>query len=235
MISFLKFKSKNNSDKNQERIEPTIKTRAKVYAEEAPDVMVENPEVQRARHRLLGAGFLLLIAIIGLPRIFDSEPKKINNDVGIQILSSVTDSNQVVEDKKTNLPNNTTIVQEETITGDLEKSQVPPAKLNKNKANDNGEVVIAESTPKEAEKPISKFYIQVAAYTSNDRAKKMSSKLKELKISSYIVERKKEAEAGTLYLLRAGPYPNREDAQLAVKKMSELELTPKIIEMKTPQ
>jgi DedD protein len=224
MISFFKFKSKNNSDENQERLEPTIKTRAKVYAEETPDVMAENPEVQRARHRLLGAGFLLLIAIVGLPRIFDSEPKKINNDVGIQILSSVTDTSQVGEDKKNNLANNATIVQETNT-----------ANLNKNKANDNGEVVIAESTPKEAEKPIAKFYIQVAAYSSNDRAKKMSSKLKDLKISSYIVERKKEAEGGTLYLLRAGPFPNREDAQLAVKKMSELELTPKIIEMKTPQ
>jgi len=234
MISFFKFKSKNNSDENQDRIEPTIKNRAKVLAEEAPDVMAENPEVQRARHRLLGAGFLLLIAIIGLPRIFDSEPKKINNDVGIQIISSVTESSQVGDDKKTNPVNNTSIVQEETITGDSAKSQVPPAKINKNKANDNGEVVIAESTPKEAEKPVAKFYIQVAAYSSNDRAKKMSAKLRELKISSYIVERKKEAEGGALYLLRAGPFPNREDAQAAVKKMSELELTPKIIEMKTP-
>jgi len=225
MISFFKFKSKNNSDENQERLEPTIKTRAKVYAEETPDVMAENPEVQRARHRLLGAGFLLLIAIVGLPRIFDSEPKKVNNDVGIQILSSVTDSSQVGEDKKNNLANNATVVQEETNT----------ANIDKNKANDNSEVVIAESPPKAAEKPIAKFYIQVAAYSSNDRAKKMSSKLKELKISSYIVEREKEAEGGTLYLLRAGPFPNREDAQLAVKKMSELELTPKIIEMKTPQ
>jgi len=225
MISFFKFKSKNNSDENQERLEPTIKTRAKVYAEETPDVMAENPEVQRARHRLLGAGFLLLIAIVGLPRIFDSEPKKVNNDVGIQILSSVTDSSQVGEDKKNNLANNATVVQEETNT----------ANIDKNKANDNSEVVIAESPPKAAEKPIAKFYIQVAAYSSNDRAKKMSSKLKELKISSYIVERKKEAEGGILYLLRAGPFPNREDAQLAVKKMSELELTPKIIEMKTPQ
>jgi len=35
--------------------------------------------------------------------------------------------------------------------------------------------------------------------------------------------------------LRAGPYTSREDAQAAVKKMADLEVTPKIIEMKTPQ
>jgi DedD protein len=63
----------------------------------------------------------------------------------------------------------------------------------------------------------------------------MSGKLKELKIPSYIIERKKESDGTTLYLLRAGPYTNKDDAQAAVKKMADLEVTPKIIEMKTPQ
>lgn len=234
MISFFKFKDKNSSDENQERLEPTVKSRIKVSAEEAPDVTTENPEVQRARHRLLGAGFLLLVAIIGLPRIFDSEPKKINHGVGIQIINPVGDPSQTpVEKKQANVVPE---VQEESIPGtDSTKALVPPSKTNKNKANDNGEVVIAESTPKVVEKSTAKFYIQVAAYASNERAKKTSSKLKELKISSYIVERKKEAEGSVLYLLRAGPFTNREEAQAAVKKMAELELTPKIIEMKTAQ
>jgi DedD protein len=234
MISFFKFKDKNNSDENQERLEPTLKTRAKVSAEEAPDVTTENPEVQRARHRLLGAGFLLLIAIIGLPRIFDSEPKKVNHDVGIKIINPAGERSQTsVEKKQANVVSE---AQEESVPSiDSSKAQVPPSKTNNNKANDHGEVVIAESTPKVVDKSTAKFYIQVAAYASNERAKKMSSKLKELKISSYIVERKKEGEGSVLYLLRAGPYTNREEAQAAVKKMAELEPTPKIIEMKTPQ
>ena len=63
----------------------------------------------------------------------------------------------------------------------------------------------------------------------------MSSKLKELKITSYVIERKKESDGTTLYLLRSGPYASKEDAQVAVKKMSELDVSPKVIEMKTPQ
>jgi DedD protein len=81
MISFLKFKNKKNSEESAVRTEPSIKSRRQVLEDEDHESMSENPEVQRARHRLLGAGFLLLIAIIGLPRIFDAEPKKIKNDV----------------------------------------------------------------------------------------------------------------------------------------------------------
>ena len=234
MISFLKFKNKKNSDESAVRTEPSIKSRRQVLEDEDQESMSENPEVQRARHRLLGAGFLLLIAIIGLPRIFDAEPKKIKNDVVIKVVSSVSDSVGINEEKK---PIENVIVPsstEEKVVAST-KAQPQETKPNPNNAADNNEVVIAESTPKDADKPKAKFYIQVAAFSSSDRVKKMSSKLKELKISSYVIERKKEAEGTTLYLLRAGPYTSREDAQAAVKKMADLEVTPKIIEMKTPQ
>jgi DedD protein len=234
MISFLKFKNKKDSEDSAVRTEPSIKSRLQVIEDEDQESMSENPEVQRARHRLLGAVFLLLVAIIGLPRVFDSEPKKVNNDVVLKVVSSVTDSVSTSEEKKTSEQPvvNSNSTEEKVATPNV--VEAPDSKSSKNNASDANEVVIAESAPKEADKPNSKFYIQVAAYSSNDRVKKMSAKLKELKISSYVVERKKEAEGTTLYLLRAGPYTNKEDAQAAVKKMADLELTPKIIEMKTP-
>ena len=234
MISFLKFKNKKDSEDSAVRTEPSIKSRLLVIEDEDQESLSENPEVQRARHRLLGAVFLLLVAIIGLPRVFDSEPKKVNNDVVLKVVSSVTDSVSTSEEKKTSeqLVVNSNSTEEKVATPNVVEAQ--DSKTSKNNASDANEVVITESAPKESDKPNSKFYIQVAAYSSNDRVKKMSAKLKELKISSYVVERKKEAEGTTLYLLRAGPYTNKEDAQAAVKKMADLELTPKIIEMKTP-
>lgn len=45
------------------------------------------PEKKRARRRLVGAIALVLAAIIGLPMIFDSEPKQISEDITIQIPS----------------------------------------------------------------------------------------------------------------------------------------------------
>jgi DedD protein len=234
MISFLKFKNKKDSEDSAVRTEPSIKSRRQVLEDEDQETMSENPEVQRARHRLLGAVFLLLLAIIGLPRVFDSEPKKIKNDVVLKVVGSVSDSVIPGDEKKpvdlAQVPSSS----EEKATV-VNQSQAQDTKSPSNNATESNEVVIAESAPKDADKPKSKFYIQVAAFSSNDRVKKMSSKLKELKISSYVIERKKESDSSILYLLRSGPYPSKEDAQIAVKKMAELDVSPKIIEMKTPQ
>jgi DedD protein len=234
MISFLKFINKKNIEDSTVRTEPSMKSRRQVLEEEDQESMSENPEIQRARHRLLGAGFLLLIAIVGLPRIFDAEPKKIKNDVIVKVVSSVGDFVSPNEEKK--LVENVSLpsTSEENVVA-VNKPQTQDIKSSPIIATDNNEVVISESTPKEADKPKAKFYIQVAAFSSNDRVKKMSAKLKELKIFSYIIERKNDMEGTTLYLLRSGPYISREDAQAAVKKMADLEVTPKIIEMKTPQ
>lgn len=45
------------------------------------------PEKKRARRRLIGAVALVLAAVIGLPMMFDSEPKPVADDIAIQIPS----------------------------------------------------------------------------------------------------------------------------------------------------
>jgi len=235
MMSFLKFKNKNTQDSKNERVEPTIKTRRTVDTEDDSESLIENPEVQRARHRLLGAGFLLLVAIVGLPRIFDSEPKKVKNDVVLQVVTSVTDAaSSKSEVKESNDLKNSNVVTEESSKETLvsqtknDSNETSPKKA----PSEIVEEVISESKSKDVEKP-KKFYIQIATFSSNDRVKKMSGKLKDLKISTYVIERKKESDSSILYLLRAGPFLSKEEAQSAMKKMEDLEVTPKIIEMKT--
>ena len=57
--------------------------RAKAQEEEPLDPML--PEKKRARRRLIGATALVLAAVIGLPMIFDTEPKPLSDDVAVQI------------------------------------------------------------------------------------------------------------------------------------------------------
>jgi DedD protein len=233
-MSFLNFKNKNSPDSKNERVEPSLNSRRQVDAEDDAESLIENPEVQRARHRLLGAGFLLFVAIVGLPRIFDSEPKKVKNDVVLQVLTSVTDgASPKTEVKESTEAKNSTLVTEEV-------SKETVISSTKNESNESTlkkvspevvEEVISESKVKDLEKP-KKFYIQVATFSSSDRVKKMSGKLKDLKIPLYVIERKKESDASILYILRAGPYTNKEEAQAAMTKMADLEVTPKLIEMK---
>jgi len=253
MISFLKFLNKNNSEVNQTRIEPGVKSRRQAIPDEEEESLSENPELQRSRHRLLGAGFLLLVAVIGLPRIFDSEPKKIKNDVVLKVVTSVGDSTSALLE---NQPKNDLVQSSPSISNETAKSEPKAAavdnKVKESKSlntasQDSEEVVIAESKPKakdkvsesetkvSTEKTKGKFYIQIAAYSSSERAKKTSSKLKDLNVSTYTIERKKESDNGTLYLVRSGPYSSKDEAQQVVKKISELDLSPKIIEMKASQ
>ena len=233
-MSFLNFKNKNSSDSKNERVEPSLNSRRQVDPEDDSESLIENPEVQRARHRLLGAGFLLFVAIVGLPRIFDSEPKKVKNDVVLQVVTSVTDG----ASPKTDVKESTGAKNSTLVTEDVSKETVISSPKNESNESTSKKVstevveeVISESKAKVLEKP-KKFYIQVATFSSSDRVKKMSGKLKDLKITSYVIERKKESDSSTLYILRAGPYTNKDEAQAAMTKMADLEVTPKLIEMK---
>ncbi|MBJ7503981.1 MAG: sporulation protein, partial [Polynucleobacter sp.] len=76
--------------------------------------LTEDPDRQRARHRLIGAAVLVLLAVVGLPRILDSKPKAVNSDIAVNIVTSLpllgsTSSNllsnpPVAESPATNTP-----------------------------------------------------------------------------------------------------------------------------------
>ena len=61
-----------------------------------------------------------------------------------------------------------------------------------------------------------------------EKVKKLAARLKEQKISSYSLERKKDDV--TLYLLRAGPFIDKAEAESAEKKIKAMGLTPKLVE-----
>jgi DedD protein len=266
MISLPSF-FKNKSSPISQKIEPTLKPRQSKIDLEKEEILTENPEVQRARHRLLGAGFLLLIAVIGLPRLFDAEPKKINNDVVVKVVQSVTSTtNKSVQDEKLNTSDSVLIQEKEksqvdknTSASEITEKAVVSSKpipssttvsQDQNKKGtlqtDPGEVVVLDpktdaSKTNNKESPINKtdlknqkYIVQVAALSSNDRVKNLTAKIKELKIETYVIEKKKESpNSPVIYLVRAGPFSSKEEAVNAEKKISTLGmgLSPSIIEV----
>lgn len=64
-------------------------------SEEAADPVL--PEKKRARRRLVGAIALVLAAVIGLPMLFDSEPKPLTDDISIQIPSKDKPASSIVQ------------------------------------------------------------------------------------------------------------------------------------------
>lgn len=75
-------KKPQDPDESDVPVKPR-RSRAKAGDEEPIDPML--PEKKRARRRLIGATALVLAAIIGLPMVFDSEPKPLADDIAIQI------------------------------------------------------------------------------------------------------------------------------------------------------
>jgi len=277
MISLSSFFKKKSPEPTQAKIEPGFRPRQSKVELEKEDVLTENPEVQRARHRLIGAGFLLLIAVIGLPKLFDAQPKKINNDVVVKVVQSVTNTPNSIdtplEEEKIISKNANDINPQSSSTKhpllDSSKEKVLSQKKSgeekpdinaslsiqekSNSSNesiepwksaskkgslqtDPGEVIVnSQTSASKIDNKNSKFILQVTALSSNDKVKEVTAKIKELKIPTYVVEKKRETpDSAAMYFVRAGPFASKEEALSAEKKISALvglKLSPTISEI----
>lgn len=257
----IRFPNFLKSKKEPAHVEPSfgsernsLRRKSASTIEEKVDLEItEDPEKQRARHRLLGAALMVLVAIIGLPKVFDSQPKKVSNDVVLQMVASVVDSSKdesiktdkkLTEDKAQAKKEESTKTElaetpKEIAPGKVEepKKAVDEVKESKDaktaksseKALSQGEEVV-EDVSKAKKSSNAKYTVNIGAFASADRAKKWGVKLKEQKIPYFTVEKKKDDEI--LYMLRSGPFSERSEAEAAEKKIRAMGLTPKIVESK---
>ena len=82
-MGLFSFGGKSQQDADDDQVPVRPRRSARVPEDEPMDPML--PEKKRARRRLIGATALVLTAVIGLPMIFDSEPRPISQDINIQI------------------------------------------------------------------------------------------------------------------------------------------------------
>jgi len=217
------------------------------------DGLTEDPERQKARHRLIGAVFLVTVAVAGLPIIFDSKPKQYNNDIAIQIIQPGSKDEKKVEEPKeakaadSATPSAPVTSTENKDTKDSKESKEvkkEEAKTDKTtpvaKSLDKGEEVLSilesrtpatPAAPNAGVNPNGKFIVQIGAFSSEERVKNWQKKLTEQKVSSYI-EIRTNKEGVKLHLLRSGPYEDKVSAEAAEKKIKYIGLSPKIIEQK---
>lgn len=204
------------------------------------DGLTEDPERQRARHRLIGAVFLVTVAVAGLPIIFDSKPKQYNNDIAIQIIQPGAKDEQKVDAKREESSADLATPSKDK---EVNKEASKEAKKEEPKSDkpapvaktlDKGEEVLSilEDKKSAAGSSTGKFIIQIGAFSSDDRVKNWQKKLTEQKVSTY-VDHKTNKEGVKLHLLRSGPYSDRAAAEAAEKKIKYVGLSPKIIEQKS--
>lgn len=211
------------------------------------DGLTEDPERQRARHRLIGAVFLVTVAVAGLPIIFDSKPKQFNNDIAVQIIQPGSKEEKKAEEaKEAKATDSATPSAPVSSTENKESKEAKKEEAKNNqptpvaKSLDKGEEVLSilenrtpatPAAPNAGVNPNGKFIVQIGAFSSEERVKNWQKKLTEQKVSSYI-EIRTNKEGVKLHLLRSGPYEDKASAEAAEKKIKYVGLSPKIIEQK---
>ncbi len=240
--------------------------RAFQRAAEAEELaLTEDPEQQRARHRLIGAAVLVLIAVVGLPRILDSRPKTAPNDIAVNIVTSLpipgaetksvdtkvdskpeekakvdtelskpatsisTPVSEVKPDVKAEVkqpsPNASIPVKGSTLGLGAGEEVVAPAANAKPKVEDPSKNATATNPSSGS----GKFVIQIGAFASESNVNALVARLKAQKIPSYVLN-KTGTDGSKMFLVRAGPYADKDAAESAEKKIKAMGLTPRLVE-----
>ncbi|QWD69071.1 SPOR domain-containing protein [Polynucleobacter sp. VK25] len=263
------FKRKTQSDdlelgsrgsRTAKRVAPRSFQRA---AEAEELALTEDPEQQRARHRLIGAAVLVLIAVVGLPRILDNKPKSAPNDIAVNIVTSLPipgTETKLEEKPKAETPVESakeapkaavapapeakaeTKADVKTESKSETKPTPPVANKSATLGLAAGEEVVAASTPKadakskteDTPKPAAsngsgKYVIQIGAFASEANVKALSARLKNQNIPSYTLN-KAGADGGKIFLVRAGPFTDKDAAETAEKKIKAMGLSPRLVE-----
>ena len=240
--------------------------RAFQRAAEAEELaLTEDPEQQRARHRLIGATVLVLIAVVGLPRILDSRPKTAPNDIAVNIVTSLpipgaetkpaetkveskpeekskTESesskqvtavpapapdakSDVKAEVKSASPNTPAPTKSSSLGLAAGEEVVAPQSNAKPKVEDPNKAAAVHTPPASS----GKFVIQIGAFASESNVNALVARLKSQKIPSYVLN-KAGTDGSKMFLVRAGPYTDKDAAEAAEKKIKAMGLTPRIVE-----
>ena len=203
--------------------------------------MAENEDVntlkRRGRRRLVGAIALVLVAVIVLPMVFDSEPKGSAPPVSVRIpgedetgfTPKVTPMSPPVQEQKA--PEKAAEKAPEKV---VEKTPGKPPEAQPEKPAPKIEVTVkkgsdesaakADVEQKRAEVALTgeQFVVQVGAFGDPEKVKEVTGKLAAAKMLYYTEQI--AAASGMLTRVRVGPFPSREAAERALKALQELNI-----------
>jgi DedD protein len=198
---------------------------------ETPDV---NTLKRRGRRRLVGAIALVLLAVIVLPMVFDTEPGQGVAPVSVRIPSEDTPFSPAVQPKQPPAP----AAQPAKPPAEAAK---PPAEAAKpapaaKPAGDHSAASpphtaaskkpAAESERERAEAALAdvEYVVPVAALSSRDKVKELTQRLAQAKLPYYTEQI--ATASGQVTRVRVGPFTTREAADKAAQKLKGLGLRP---------
>ena len=217
----------------------------------AENAAAESAEVlrQRARHRLLGAAVLVVLAVIGFPFLFDTQPRTVSVDIAVEIPDKNKSRSPAnpVEAAPTPAASPTPLPPEQGLSAKEEvvaptaanatkpapvapavpaTSPPPPAKPEATKA-ETPKAEPEKSPIAEAKDGAARFVVQVGAYADADKAREVRRKLEKAGLKTYT--HVAETKEGKRTRVRLGPFATRDEADKAADKAKQLEFTPAVL------
>jgi DedD protein len=170
---------------------------------------------RRARHRLIGAVVLVLVAVVGLPLLFDTQPRPVAVDTPILI----PDRNSAPP-----LRDNTPAPAAPSAPIKVEK---PDAVVPKPK-NDSGKAqALAEA--KSDKITTERLVIQVGVYSDAAKVREVRRKLDMAGIKNYTQVVEKDDKPSTR--IRVGPFANREEAEKLLARIRKLDMPATVLKI----
>jgi DedD protein len=210
---------------------------------------------RRARHRLIGAALLVLVAVVVFPMVFDTQPRPISPDVHIDIpdrdgakplaipaapgaaleaSESLSDKEEVVKpaavaQSKVALAMPAT-EQAVTSASAQKESSVKAAVPAKTEAKPETKAEVKTSEAKATDKPeasVTRYIVQVGAFVDESKSKEVRARLEKagLKTYTHIADTKE----GKRVRVRVGPFTSREEAEKTANKIKQLQLQPQVL------
>ena len=218
----------------------------------AENAASESAEVlrQRARHRLLGAAVLVVLAVIGFPFLFDTQPRTVSVDIAVDIpdknkarspASPVEATPSAVANPAPLAPDQGLSAKEEVVAPAAATAAkpapvaaappaAPPAPAPSVSPATKTETAKAEPekpTTAESKEGAARFVVQVGAYADADKARDVRRKLEKAGLQTYT--HVAETKEGKRTRVRLGPFATREEADKAADKAKQLEFTPAVL------
>jgi len=212
---------------------------------------------KRARHRLLGSVVLVLGAVIGLPLLFDSQPRPVAIDTPIVIpdrnqaapLLSPSAAKQAALPKEVVLdapeapvvlaPEKGTVTNasaldphEEVVTKETKSAPNTQAKLEQNAEPKIEAKTESKSEPKSESKSADhavRSVVQVGAFADLAKAREARTKLEQAGLKTYTQE--VDTKEGKRTRVRVGPFASKEEADKTAEKIRKLNLPATVLKL----
>ena len=207
---------------------------------------------KQARHRLIGATVLVVIAVLGFPMVFDTKPRDLASDIRIDMpdRDAVRPSQPptvAIPDKLDNakVPLSEAVSANEQVVVDDNKKTVTPA-VNPPSESSSSDTKSSETKPKaEAAKTVpapadiasakpaakeasaERFIVQFGAFSDEAKVKEVRSKLEKSGVKTYV--HVAQTKDGKRTRVRIGPFASKEEAQKTVTKVKALNLTAAVL------